>query len=61
MPEKCDVCVSAQALYAAGRLSWGLILNYAVHVAIDHRIVGGEIAPQQELLPMESQVDEEDG
>lgn len=57
----CDECVSAQALYAAGRLSWGLVLNYAVHVATSHTIIDGEIKATLELLPMEHQLEDHNG
>ena len=51
----CEICKRAQEAFRNGdwENEWGKVLDYVQHVAIGH-----DVTP---LLPMESQVDAEDG
>ena len=56
--ESCDRCKRLHEDHTHRGLSWDQIIDYGVHLALDHTVV---VDDQVQLLPLESQVNAEGG
>ena len=56
--EACERCKALHEAHSVRSISWDQIIDYGVHLALDHTVIVNE---QIELLPLESQVNAEGG